>query len=99
MADTLVHVVARLKSKKGNEAEVSRMLRALVEPARRERGCRRYELLQGRDDPSTFVFVEEWDDDATLDAHLSAPLIQDALPPLLPLLVSPPEIVRYQQVR
>jgi len=98
MTDTKVHVVARVQAKPGQEAAVRDMLRAIVEPVRRERGCLRYELIQARDTPTAFVFVEEWENDSLLDAHLAGPIIQGALPRLMPLLVAPPDIVRYQPV-
>ena len=75
------------------------LLRAIVEPTRGERGCLKYELFQARDTPTAFVFVEEWESDALLDAHLGGPTIQGALPRLMPLLAAPPDIVRYQPVR
>ena len=99
MTDTRVHVVARLLAKPGQEAAVREVLRAIVEPTRRERGCLKYELFQARDTPTAFVFMEEWESDATLDAHLAGPVIQGALPRVMPLLEAPPDIVRYQPVR
>ena len=98
MTNTQVHVVARVQSKPGSEEAVRRMLHALLEPSRRERGCLSYELFQARDNPTAFVFLERWENDVLLDAHLAGPTIQSALPGLMPLLAAPPEIVRYQPV-
>ena len=99
MTESKVHVVARLQAKPGQEAAVRGLLHALLEPTRRERGCLRYELFQARDTPTAFVFLEEWESDAALDAHLAGPTIQGALPRVLPLLTVPPEIIRYQPLR
>ena len=48
---------------------------ALVEPTRRESGCIQYELLQNQEDPTDFVFVEEWESEVRLNAHLDSPHI------------------------
>ena len=80
MTEQSLRVVARIVARPGREEEVRELLRALVGPTRRERGCVSYELLQNRDDPTDFTFVEEWTDTAALEAHLKSPHIQ-LLPP------------------
>jgi len=54
---------------------VQAILIALVEPTRRESGCIQYELLQNQEDLTNFVFVEEWENEALLNAHLDSPHI------------------------
>ena len=76
-------------------AEVHALLRGLLEPARREPGCRRYTLLHNPADPADFTFVEEWADAAALDAHLASPQVQAALAQAPPLLAAAPDIRRY----
>lgn len=98
MANTKVHVVATLKAKPGQEEKVRGMLLGLLEPSRRDKGCLRYELFQARDTPTTFVFLEEWADDASLQTHLASPLIQNGAAQLMPLLTAPPDIVPYRPV-
>lgn len=50
-------------------AEAETHLRALIAPTRAEPGCRAYELSRSKDDPRAFVFFEQYDDDAALEAH------------------------------
>ena len=38
-----------------------------------------YELLRNRGDPTDFTFVEDCEDDAALDAHLSTAHVRGAL--------------------
>lgn len=64
-----LRVVARIQAKPDKIEHVRELLLKLVEPTRREAGCVVYELLQNRDDPGDFTFVEEWASDAALDAH------------------------------
>lgn len=88
-------MVARAES----VAEVRSILSGLVGPTRREAGCVSYELLQNRSDPTDFTFVEEWESDAALDAHLSTEHVRVALSKLPGLLAGEPDIRRYSVVR
>ena len=56
-----LRVVARIKAKSEAVSEVRELLCDLIEPTRKESGCISYELLQNRDDPTDFTFVEEWE--------------------------------------
>lgn len=93
-----LHVVAHIRVESGHEDAGRAVLTALLEPTRREPGCIRYELLQNSSDPGDFTFVEEWESDAALDAHLATPHVQAALARLRPLLGAPPDIRRYRLV-
>ena len=90
-----VHVVARITARPDTVAELRALLLGLLEPTRRESGCRRYTLLHDAADPTDFTFVEEWADAAALDAHLAAPHVQAALAQASPWLAAAPDIRRY----
>lgn len=62
-------VIATFRARPGREAELLEVLDGLVEPTRREDGCRLYELWRNRADPGEFTFVEEWSSDEALAAH------------------------------
>ena len=70
----------------------------LLEPTRREQGCLRYDLMQSRTDPEAFVFIEEWEDEAALQSHLSEPDVQRAFRDVQPFVTEPPALTRYQAV-
>lgn len=91
----ILHVVARVTAKPEQAAAAAAVLQALVPPTRREAGCLRYELLRNAEDPAEFVFVEEWRDAASLEAHFATPHFQVALARLPELVAAPPEIRRY----
>jgi quinol monooxygenase YgiN len=90
-----VRVVAKLLARPEKAAELATVLLGLVGPTRKEKGCVTYELLRDKADPSEFVFVEEWTDDAALDAHLATPHLQEALAKAKPLLAADPVVRRY----
>ena len=69
---------------------------ALVEPTRRESGCIQYELLQNQEDPTDFVFVEEWESEVRLNAHLDSPHINGVGAKLDGLLKAEPDIRLYR---
>lgn len=82
----LLTVVATMKAKPGKEQELRELLESLVAPTRAEGDCVTYALHQGTQDPSAFVFIEHWTDQAALDAHLGTPHLQAALPRIPDLL-------------
>ena len=66
-------VLARVQALKGSEELVRRECLALVTPSRRDEGCLEYELYQAADDPTVFIFIENWLSREHLEQHLNAP--------------------------
>ncbi|MEW6211281.1 MAG: putative quinol monooxygenase [Acidobacteriota bacterium] len=97
MADTL-RVVARIIARPDKVEELRSLLAGLIEPTRKEPGCISYELLQNRHDPVDLTFVEEWESDAALDAHLATEHIREALAKVPKLVAAEPDIRRYSLV-
>lgn len=97
MADT-IRVVARIRAKPDRVEDMRELLIGLIEPTRQEGGCVSYHLLQNRDDPTDFTFVEEWRGDDAFDAHLASAHLQAALGELPDLAAENPDIRRYDVV-
>jgi len=95
MGDERIKVVAHIRAKAGKEEEMKRVLLGLIEPTRKEAGCRRYELCQNKEDAADLTFVEEWESGAALDAHMQTPHFQAALVQIPSLAGAPPDIRRY----
>jgi quinol monooxygenase YgiN len=98
MAEGTLRVVARMVARPEAVEEVREVLAGLVAPTRAEPGRLVYELLQNNSDPADFTFVEEWESDAALDAHLASRHIRDARAKLPALLAAEPDIRRYSVV-
>lgn len=98
MQDQAVRVVARVVARPGKEDELRALLQGLIEPTRREPGCVVYELLQNKTDSTEFTFVEEWNSDADLDAHLQSEHLRHARSKLPELAAADPDIRRYTVV-
>ncbi len=99
MPENSIRIVARVIANPDSVGQVRTILSGLVEPTRKEAGCISYELLQNRTEQTDFTFVEEWESDAAIDAHLSTKHIQDALAKLAGLVSVEPDIRRYSVVK
>jgi quinol monooxygenase YgiN len=94
-----LRVVARIKARAETVSEVRELLSSLVEPTRKESGCITYELLQNKEDPTDFTFVEEWESDAALESHLASDHLKAIGPKLEPFVAEPPDIRTYSVVK
>jgi quinol monooxygenase YgiN len=63
----------------GQEEELGRRMEALIAPTANETGCRRYDLYRSISDPGVWVFFEEWESQADLDAHVASAHFQSFL--------------------
>lgn len=95
MYQSHVRVVARIVALPDKESQLESVLRALIGPTRAEAGCVSYQLLRQQNDPTEFTFVEEWVNDAAIDAHFETLHLQTALQQVADLLASAPDIRRY----
>ena len=93
-----LRVVARIKAKPGKVGQVRELLCGLVEPTRKESGCVSYELLQNKEDPTDFTFVEEWESDAAFERHAASDHIKAIGPKLQPVVADAPDIRTYLTV-
>jgi quinol monooxygenase YgiN len=59
--------------KPGAEDKCKEYIRILQEHSRREPGCLMYVGHQSAQDPRRFLFYEQYDDAAALDAHRNSP--------------------------
>jgi len=95
----MIRVVAHLTSKPETVEETRKVLEAFIDPTRAEDGCILYVLMQNNDDPTDFTFVEEWESNETLDAHLESPHISAFKERSSELLACDPEIRRYTLIK
>ncbi|MBI1344830.1 antibiotic biosynthesis monooxygenase [bacterium] len=52
-----------------NVDEIRELLREQCRLSKQEPGCERFEVYHSKNDPKTFLLVERWQDQASLDAH------------------------------
>jgi quinol monooxygenase YgiN len=68
----------------------------LIEATNAEPGVLSYELFESTANPNTFVMLEVYADKAGMDAHLSSPHFQAAMPVLGKVLAGPPTLTYYE---
>ncbi len=76
MSNTLT-VIAKVEIKRGNVERVEKELLKLIDPTRKEEGCLRYELHQDNQNKECFIFVESWENQALLEAHMQSTHLQN----------------------
>ncbi len=66
-------IVAHIKAHRDKVELVKAELKKLVAPTLAEEGCLQYDLHQDNDDPSVFMFYENWESRAVWQKHMAAP--------------------------
>jgi quinol monooxygenase YgiN len=94
----MIRIMARITAKTESVTAVGQVLEALVLSTRKESGCISYELLHNDENPTEFVTVEAWVDQAAADLHMTTPHIAEAFAKAGPLLAVAPLIQRFTQV-
>jgi quinol monooxygenase YgiN len=87
-------IIGTVVAKPEQREKVFEILKAMVGPTRGEPGCVSYDFHCERSDPNTFVFYENFLDDAALDTHIKVPYIDTIFEQTKALLARPVEI-RY----
>jgi len=93
-----ITVVATFQARPGKEAELKSALTGLVAPTRQEAGCLNYDLHLDPEEPSKFLFHENWTSRAHLDVHLKSAHIAALLPRVDELCLAFPEIKIWERI-
>ncbi len=72
MSEPALTVFAEFRAKPGKEKELGALVRGLIEPTRKERGCLQYDLHVDNDQPGHYLFYENWTSMAELEAHAAS---------------------------
>ena len=62
-------LVVRMKAKDGEEARAVEVMRELAEGTRQEPGCEAYVPCRDPEDPRSFLFYEQYVDEAAFEEH------------------------------
>jgi len=98
MSDKPLTVIARVKARRGKETEVLKELQSLVGPSRKDPGCINYDLHHSQEDPSSFLFHENWASREQLDRHLAKPDLQAVLSRISALVAEAPQITFWDKI-
>jgi quinol monooxygenase YgiN len=98
MSPKPVTVTAVFEARPGKVAELKHVLSGLLGPTRNETGCLNYDLHVSRQFPGKFLFHENWESQAALDAHLQSPHVKALLPRVGELCSEAPQILIWQRM-
>ena len=87
-----VTIIGTVTARPETRGELLAMLTAQVAPTREEPGCLNYDFHVDADDPCCFVFYENWQSQADLDAHLAMPHLAPLFSQLGRLLAKPVDV-------
>ncbi len=90
---TPVTVIAMIRAQSGKEAELRELLGSLIGQTRKEVGCINYDLHEVADDPTRFVFHENWQSREDLDRHLASSHVTAVLSRAGALVAEPPKMI------
>ncbi len=95
----MIGVIAKLTVTEGKEADFETAASALAHKVNaNEDGCVLYELFKSKSDPSVYVFMEKYANQAALDAHGKTDYFLAAQPALGACLAARPDIQVYESV-
>ena len=93
----MIVVVGKVVTDSERRAELIRVGETVAAASRAEAGCIDYRLYASTEDENAFVFVEEWEDDAALQAHFATAHVATFMQGVMPLLTAPPD-VKFHEV-
>ena len=85
-------IIAKVSVKPEKVSDFAEAARGIIEKTNKESGCTFYQLYQNPYDSTKFVFVEEYKNQAAVDAHFSAEYFKAFGPEIGDLVTGPPEI-------
>jgi quinol monooxygenase YgiN len=77
MNSKILTLVVAFQARPGKEAELRALLTGMLAPTRQEAGCLNYDLHTAPDDPSKFLFYENWASQEHHQAHDRTPHVQN----------------------
>ncbi|MFL5846994.1 MAG: putative quinol monooxygenase [Solirubrobacteraceae bacterium] len=92
----MILVTARLAARPDARNELVRLLIEVRDATLAEEGCVNYGYYAALDDPNEIVAVEEWRDEAALQAHFGEPHVAKLMSEAPGLLAAAPEIVAHE---
>ena len=93
----MIVVVGRVQTDDARRDELVRLGQTVAAASREEAGCLAYRVYEDSEQPNHFVFVEEWESQAALEAHFATSHIATFMRDMPGTLVAAPD-VRFHTV-
>jgi quinol monooxygenase YgiN len=85
-------IVAKLQVKADKTKAFAEAAREMIEKSNKETGCKFYQLYQDPYDNTKFIFVEEYKNQAAVDAHFASDYFKAFGPKIADLVAQPAQI-------
>lgn len=95
----MIKVVAKNIIKDGSADKAIDMLDEMVTKTRAEDGCIGYDLFQDVNDPNVITFIETWENNDKLSAHMESEHFKRIIPAVGELSVEPLAVNVYTQIK
>jgi len=82
----MINVVAKIKAKAGEEAEVEQSLKNAIPKVRAEEGNLLYTLSKSQSDPTMLLMLEKYKDMDAFMVHSAAPYVSEMIVEIVPYL-------------
>jgi quinol monooxygenase YgiN len=92
VADYGMMIVAKLNVKPDKVKAFTEAAKEIIEKSNKEPGCKSYQLYQDPYDNTKFVFVEEYKNQAAVDAHFASDYFKAFGPKISDLVAEPAKI-------
>jgi quinol monooxygenase YgiN len=92
VADYGMMIVAKLNVKTDKVKAFTEAAKEIIEKSNKEPGCKSYQLYQDPYDNTKFVFVEEYKNQAAVDAHFASDYFKAFGPKISDLVAEPTKI-------
>jgi quinol monooxygenase YgiN len=87
------------RAKPGQAEQLESLMQALIEQVNaNEPGCTIFQYVRDPNDASSYMVIEQYEDQAALDFHRSTDYLEALLPQLMECLEGPPELSQYEDV-
>jgi quinol monooxygenase YgiN len=94
----MITVIAHYRAQPGKGDEVAGVLAWHVAASRTEAGCTRFEVYRSTEDVGSFELLEQYMDDATVEAHRASPHFHSYVEGSIVPLLSERWSARYEEV-
>lgn len=94
----MIRIIARHVVKKECIGQYQALARELADATRKEKGCILYVSNQSIQDEKVHCFLEDWEDQASIDAHNNSEHFKRIVPQFEPLFDSPGVVELFTQI-
>lgn len=94
----MIGVIATIKIKPGMNAQFEEVAKKLVAAVRANEPGNNFYSLHKTDDPNTYVFLEQYADQAAIEAHRAQPHFKELGKAMGAFMAGPPDVKRMDAI-